>query len=297
MKKLLETVTKFPQTQVWNDSCSCNELSYAIENGAVGATTNPVIVLNVLKKELKEWEPTIEKIIADNPTFSEDEVAWEVIKSMGAKASKLLYPIFKETNGQKGRISFQTNAKFYNNAAKMVEHACDLAATVENSQVKAPASKAGIEAYEEMTYRGVSINATVSFTVSQAIAVAEAVERGLKRREAEGLPTDTMHPVCTIMAGRVDDYLKNDIKAKGIVDECVSELATMLADIAHTVDPHCFVLGGGVMKSKKYFYDQLVEQFNAKIHVGMRGHIPILERELEDCGAIGAAMLPMSKLK
>ena len=29
----------------------------------------------------------------------------------------------------------------------------------------------------------------------------------------------------------------------------------------------------------------------------MRGHIPILERELEDCGAIGAAMLPMSKLK
>ena len=30
---------------------------------------------------------------------------------------------------------------------------------------------------------------------------------------------------------------------------------------------------------------------------GMRGHIPILERELEDCGAIGAAMLPMSKLK
>ena len=90
---------------------------------------------------------------------------------------------------------------------------------------------------------------------------------------------------------------EGDIKAKGIVDECVSELATMLADIAHTVDPHCFVLGGGVMKSKKYFYDQLVEQFNAKIHVGMRGHIPILERELEDCGAIGAAMLPMSKLK
>ena len=90
---------------------------------------------------------------------------------------------------------------------------------------------------------------------------------------------------------------EGDMKAKGIVDECISELATMLADIAHTVDPHCFVLGGGVMKSKKYFYDQLVEQFNAKIHVGMRGHIPILERELEDCGAIGAAMLPMSKLK
>ena len=29
----------------------------------------------------------------------------------------------------------------------------------------------------------------------------------------------------------------------------------------------------------------------------MRGYIPLLETELEDCGAIGAAMLPMSRLK
>ena len=90
---------------------------------------------------------------------------------------------------------------------------------------------------------------------------------------------------------------EGDLKAQSIVDECISELATMFANIAHTVDPHCFVLGGGVMKSKDYFLDQLVEQFNSKIHVGMRGHIPMLQAKLEDCGAIGAAMLPMSRLK
>ena len=38
-----------------------------------------------------------------------------------------------------------------------------------------PATQAGIKAYEEATYHGVSINATVSFTVPQALAVAEAV--------------------------------------------------------------------------------------------------------------------------
>lgn len=90
---------------------------------------------------------------------------------------------------------------------------------------------------------------------------------------------------------------EGDVKAQGIVDECISELATLFANIAHTVDPHCFIIGGGVMKSKRYFYDKLVEQFNSKIHVGMRGYIPLLETEIEDCGAIGAAMLPMSKLK
>ena len=87
-----------------------------------------------------------------------------------------------------------------------------------------------------------------------------------------------------------------DLKAQSIVDECISELATMFANIAHTVDPHCFVIGGGVMKSREYFYDRLVEQFNSKIHVGMRGYIPLLGTKLEDCGAIGAAMLPMSRL-
>lgn len=219
MNKLLETTQKFPQTQIWNDSCSCQELSYAIENGAVGATTNPVIVLNVLKKELPDWESTILSLIKENPTASEDDIAWLVIKALGTKASKLLLDTYKKTNGQKGRISFQTNAKFYNNAQKLLEHAIDLASTVENSQIKAPTSKAGIEAFEEMTYQGISINATVSFTVAQAIEVAKAVERGLQRREKEGLPTDFMHPVCTIMAGRVDDYLKKDCAKKGMLVE------------------------------------------------------------------------------
>lgn len=219
----------FPQMEVWNDSCSCKELSYAIEHGACGATTNPVIVGNVLKKELPDWEDTIRQIIKDNPTFTEDEVSWKVIEALGTKASKLLLPQFEASNGQKGRISFQTNAKYYRSPELMWKHGCQLASIVPNSQIKAPASKAGIEAYEEMTYRGVSINATVSFTCAQAVAVAEAVERGLKRREAEGLDTSTMHPVCTIMVGRVDDYIKKVVKAS---DYCIDPEALDYAGVA-----------------------------------------------------------------
>ena len=46
------------------------------------------------------------------------------------------------------------------------------------------------------------------FSVAQAVAAAEAVERGIERREAEGLPTETMGPVITIMVGRVEDWLQ-----------------------------------------------------------------------------------------
>lgn len=87
---------------------------------------------------------------------------------------------------------------------------------------------------------------------------------------------------------------KGDEKAKEIVDEFVDLFTTALANIAHTVDPHCIVIGGGMMKSKDYFMDQVEKSFNNKIHLGMQGHIPLLENEIEDCGVVGAAMLPMS---
>lgn len=85
-------------------------------------------------------------------------------------------------------------------------------------------------------------------------------------------------------------------KAIQLANEEIDLWSTMFANIAHTCDPYCFVIGGGVMKSKDYFMDALVKQFNDKIHVGMRGHIQLVQAALEDCGAIGAAMLPMSCL-
>lgn len=123
-------------------------------------------------------------------------------------------------------------------------------------------------------------------------AEGEASGTAITRKGKELLGEDVVNHAGDVF--RLAD--EGNVVAQGLVDEVMSEWATMFANIAHTVDPHCFVIGGGVMKSKKYFYDRLVEQFNAKIHVGMRGYIPLLETELEDCGAIGAAMLPMSRL-
>jgi transaldolase len=82
--------------------------------------------------------------------------------------------------------------------------------------VKIPATSAGIPAIEEATYRGISVNATVSFTLPQAIAVAEAVDRGLRRREAEGHDVSRMGPVCTIMLGRLDDWIKVIAQRDGV---------------------------------------------------------------------------------
>ena len=204
---LHQTVETTP-TDVWNDSCSIEELKYSIDNGSVGATTNPVIVGNVLKKEMNLWENRIRELIKEMPEASEIDIAWKLNEEMAVKGAELLMPVFKKFDGMKGRISIQTNAQDYRNWKKMTEQAIHFNTLADNIQVKMPATAAGIKAVEESTYAGVNINATVSFTVPQAVAVAEAVERGLKRREAEGKDTSKMTPVCTIMVGRLDDWMK-----------------------------------------------------------------------------------------
>ncbi|HCS40013.1 MAG TPA: transaldolase [Anaerolineaceae bacterium] len=213
--KLHQTVSTTP-TDYWNDSCSIEELTYAIENGAVGATTNPTIVVNVLKKEMHLWEDRIKEMIRENPTWSESEVTWKLIEEMAVKGAELLKPTFDKEKGKKGRLSIQTNPTFYRNAQAITEHAVHFKTLAPNMQIKVPVTKAGIYAVEEATYHGASLNATVCFTVPQAIAVADAVERGLNRRVAEGKPISDMAPVCTIMVGRTDDWMKAVCKRDGI---------------------------------------------------------------------------------
>jgi transaldolase len=198
----------FPQTALWNDSADPEQLRRSIEFGAVGATCNPVIALAAIRADLPRWTARIRELAAQRPTAGESELGWAVVEELSVDAAALLGHVFEWHNGRNGRLSIQTDPRLHRNPVALADQAERFAALAPNIIVKLPATAAGIEAIEEVTYRGVSINATVSFTVAQAVAVAEAVERGLARREARGLPTDEMGPVATIMGGRLDDWLK-----------------------------------------------------------------------------------------
>ncbi len=207
-KSPLHQMTQTTPTVLWNDSASQEELSYAIKQGAVGATCNPMIVLDVLNKEMYLWKDRIYKLIEEMSQATEDEIGWRLVEEISIKGAELLKPVFDQHKGKNGRLSIQTDPRFYRNTEAIVKQAVRFSNLAPNMIVKIPVTKAGIPAFEEATYQGVSINATVSFTLPQCLAVAEAVERGLKRREAEGKDISTMGPVCTIMVGRVDDWLK-----------------------------------------------------------------------------------------
>src|SRR5712692_5876098 len=207
-RSLLHQMTQKTPTCLWNDSASIEELTQSIEDGAAGATCNPVIAASILKKEMAAWRPRIESLLKEMATATEDTIAWKLVEELSVRAARLLQPIFKEQGGRNGRLSIQTDPRLYRNPDAIVQQAVAFNSLAPNMIVKIPVTRAGIPAIEEATYRGISINATVCFTLPQCIAVAEAVERGLTRREKEGKEIVAMGPVCTIMVGRLDDWLK-----------------------------------------------------------------------------------------
>ncbi len=216
-KSPLHQMVSTTRTDYWNDSSSVEELTYAIEQGAVGATSNPTIVVSVLKKEMHLWRDRIREIVAQNPTWSEVEVTWKIFEEISVNGAKLLLPVYEREGHKKGRLSIQTNPANYRNAAALIEQGLRFHSLAPNLQIKMPVTAAGVKAIEEATCHGVNINATVSFSVPQALAVAEAVERGLNRRAAEGNDISTMSPVCTIMVGRVDDWMQAVINRDNII--------------------------------------------------------------------------------
>ncbi|RJF41468.1 transaldolase [Actinomyces sp. 2119] len=204
---LLDAVRSTP-TALWNDSADPDELRQSIAFGGVGATCNPTIAYTCINQRKDVWLPRIAELAEEMPEATEAQIGWQVVRELSLQAAQLLEPAFEEHNGRNGRLSMQTDPRLARSATALADQAEEFSNLAKNIIVKIPATSVGIKAIEEATYRGVSVNVTVSFSVPQAVATGEAIERGLRRREAEGKDVSTMGPVVTLMVGRLDDWIK-----------------------------------------------------------------------------------------
>ena len=250
-------MTQETPTQYWNDSCAVDELTYAVARGATGATSNPSIVLEVMKKDGAYWVPRVRELAAANPSWSEVELTWAIVEEMAVRGARILEPVFDRAEGHHGRLSVQTNPANHRDPTRMLEQSLRFAGLGPNMQVKFPATAAGLIAIEEATFNGVNINGTVSFTVPQAIAIAEAVERGLDRRAAAGHDVSSMSPVATIMIGRLDDWMKVLVERDGLA---VHPDAPNWAGIA------AFKRAYGVFRERGYRARLLAAAYRHRLH-------------------------------
>jgi transaldolase len=200
----LDWVVRNTRTQWWHDSAVAAELALGLERGAIGVTTNPYLANLALVKDRQLLAPAIEAVLARNlPPEQKAEALMRI--AVTATAAKLM-PQFEATKGQSGLVCGQVNPVRAGDRDAMLPMARRYHAWAPNIAVKLPATSAGLDVMEDCIAEGITVAVTVSFTVPQAIAIAERHMAGIQRANAKSVQPGKCFAV--VMIGRLDDFLR-----------------------------------------------------------------------------------------
>ena len=200
----LEWINQCTPTRWWHDSGNPDEIELAIQRGATGVTTNPVLTFRSFQSQPEFWNP---KVVALGDDFEPEARAEALLKLVATYAAEKVRPVYERTNGADGYALGQLNPTRAGDAEGMLAQARRVHSWAENIAVKLPATAAGIEVIEHLAEEGIPICATINVSVLQAIAVAEAYARGKQKALAAGVKP----PLCIVVqqVGRLDDYLRD----------------------------------------------------------------------------------------
>ena len=205
----LRWLTGETKTLYWHDSAVMSELETAISNGASGTTTNPFLVNATLQAQPDFW---LGQGVAVRDIPAGDARAEQLIHQVTRIIAGRVAPFRAKGFGQ-GYCCAQLNPNRPGHAALMRDMADRYAGIAENIVIKIPATKAGLIVLEDCVAKGCNVAATVSFTVPQVMAVAEAFQRGAVRCRAGGKEPGL--GIAVLMVGRLDDYLRDVMHESG----------------------------------------------------------------------------------
>ncbi len=211
-------------TTWWHDSADPDELRRGVEHAATGVTTNPLLAARTLRGRPEFWAEALRTVPKELPA---ERRAEELMGHVVRYAAKQLLPTYEKTQGQWGYVCGQVNPARAGDRETMAAMARRYHAWAPNIAVKLPVTAASLDVLEDCTAEGITVTATVSFTVPQVLAVAERHRKGSSRARAAGRTPGRCFPV--LMVGRLDDYLRevaHDRKAE------VAEADIRLAGLA-----------------------------------------------------------------
>ncbi|MDY3868727.1 MAG: transaldolase [Pyramidobacter sp.] len=206
MNEILKRTYELGQS-IWYDSISRGALedgtlARLAEEGVRGVTTNPSIFQKAIAGSC-EYDEDIRRLAKAGKSDTE---IYDALTAGDVKAACAVFePVWAASNGNDGFVSLEVNPLIAEDCAATVSEAIRLwnALDRKNAMIKIPATDAGVAAIEEAVYSGISVNATLIFSVAQYRAVAEAYIRGLERRNAENLPL-TPASVASVFVSRID---------------------------------------------------------------------------------------------
>ena len=194
-------------TKLYVDSVDPAEVDQALKDGAVGATSNPVIIGGIIAKG--GFDDEIQRLVGEGE--SDSEIAWALCDKLVSDAQEKFLPVWESTGGEAGWVSFELDPLLEDTVdsipeadrtSKYVELGKRYAEGHKNRMIKVPGTPGGIGALEELAAAGVTLNVTLLFTDDQYRAARDAVWKGAQRRES----TDGFKSVYSIFISRIDVY-------------------------------------------------------------------------------------------
>jgi transaldolase len=184
------------------------------EDGISGVTSNPTIFEKAMGHSDRyddEFRAALEQTRDPQRIF--ELLAYRDVRD----AADLLRPIFEQTGGHDGYVSFELPASLAFDAEGSIEAAVHHREAIDrpNVLIKVPGTQEGVRAFEELTARGVNVNVTLLFAVSRYEEIAEAYLRGLERRAEAGEPIDRSASVASFFVSRVDTKVDAALEGTG----------------------------------------------------------------------------------
>lgn len=183
---------------------SSGELKRLIdEDGLRGITSNPSIFEKALAGT-DEYDQEIEQLAGQG--LSKEEIFERLAIEDIRQAADLLRPVFDAAGGGDGLVSLELPPYLATDTQRSISEAQRLFAAVgrPNVMIKVPGTPEGIPAIEELLARGVNVNITLLFSLSNYEQVMEAYLRGIERRAGQGQPVDGINSVASFFVSRVD---------------------------------------------------------------------------------------------
>jgi transaldolase len=219
LKSLIESGTK-----LWLDSIDPQLVAKNRALGATGATSNPIIISDILKTG--RFDKEIAALSAQG--HDDDAIAWAMTDSLVSQAQQVFLPVWEQTKGNDGYVSFeldplledrQLGPSHAERVRRYIEQGKQYAAGQKNRMIKVPATAAGLDAVGELAAAGITLNVTLIFSERQYKIARENVWAGAQRRK-DG--TGKFKSVYSIFVSRVDVYTEKQVpslspEAQGLV--------------------------------------------------------------------------------
>jgi len=199
-------------TKVWLDSVDPDEIARNRALGATGATSNPIIISDLLNTG---------RFDSDIASFAkaghdDETIAWAVTDKLVKAAQDVFLPVWTETKGNDGWVSFELDPLLEDLAStlpaaerskKYVELGKKWSAGHKNRMIKVPATPGGLGALEGLVAAGVCVNVTLIFSERQYNEARDACWRGIQKL------ADKTHvkTVYSIFVSRLDVYTEKAV--------------------------------------------------------------------------------------